>query len=356
MRWIWQLPHWPLFVYDSKKVAALESHFLQGAGGFFAVVKHLEEDAQKRLVIEVLSLEGTKSADIEGEVLKRESVQSSIKKHFGLTDTFPIERKEEGMGALMWQVYSTYDQTLTHEMLAGWNYLLMPELEKGYRTHDEPMQIVSGRLDRQIVYYEAPPSKEVLFEMERFVQWFNDSKKLPSLVRAALVHLYFECIHPFEDGNGRIGRVLVEKALSQSLGQATLISISSVIAKRKKGYYKALAACNRTLEIDSWIHFFAEVILEAQEESLKLVHFLIGKTNMLLRLEGKLNTRQEKVLLRLFAEGPKGFSGGLSAENYIAITKTSRATATRDLADLVEKKALYKTGTLRHTRYRLCLN
>ena len=182
--------------------------------------------------------------------------------------------------------------------------------------------------------------------------WFNQSKQHGSiLVRAAITHVYFESIHPFEDGNGRIGRALVEKALSQSLDQPTLIAVSQVITRRKKEYYAALGLCNTTLDIDRWITFFSEVIVEAQEESLNLINFLLAKSKLMSELKGEINERQEKVLLRMFAEGVKGFSGGLSAENYIRITKTSRATATRDLADLIEKGALYKTGRLRHTRY-----
>src|SRR5262249_19254401 len=153
--------------------------------------------------------------------------------------------------------------------------------------------------------------------------------------RAAIAHVYFESIHPFEDGNGRIGRVLIEKVLSQGVGQPLLIAVSKVLEKRRKEYYAALERCNQTLEIEHWVSFFADVVLQAQEESMNLLYFLIEKSRLLTALSGQLNPRQEKALLRMFAEGPSGFKGGLSAENYIAITKTSRATATRDLVDLV---------------------
>jgi Fic family protein len=169
------------------------------------------------------------------------------------------------------------------------------------------------------------------------------------------VHIYFESIHPFEDGNGRIGRVLAEKILSQGVRQPILIAISQMLEKRKKEYYSALERCNRVLEVENWVEFFAQVVLQAHEESINLLYFLIEKSKMLNTLSGEINPRQSKVLLRMFEEGPAGFKGGLSAENYIAITKTTRPTATRDLADLVEKGALIKSGALRHTRYRLNL-
>lgn len=362
MTWNWQLPHWPQFIYDPSAISSLEKKFLQAAGGGFAVLKHLEEDKKKQFIVAILCDEGMNSAEIEGEILERKSLQSSIQRHFGLHSKERVSPREQGMGDLLWNMYDTYKQTLTHEMLYTWHKLLMHHESRvsdvgRYRTHDDPMQIIAGRYDKRVVYFEAPPSKNVHKEMTKFIQWFNDSIRNETvLVRAAIAHVYFESIHPFEDGNGRIGRILVEKALSQSLEHPTLIAVSQVITKRKKEYYDALASCNRTLEIQRWIQFFAEVIVQSQEEALSLINFLMAKSRFMNQLKDKINDRQEKVLLRMFTEGPKGFSGGLSAENYMAITKASRATATRDLADLVKKRALHKTGQLRHTRYWLNLD
>ncbi|NGX56369.1 MAG: Adenosine monophosphate-protein transferase SoFic [Candidatus Anoxychlamydiales bacterium] len=358
MKWNWQLDKWPKFTYDSSIIEDLEKEFLQAVGGFSAVLKLLEGEEKKRFIVEILCSEGLKSAEIEGEILKQDSLQSSIQRHFGfISDRKSIPLREEGIGELMWNIYDSYKQPLTHSLLYDWHRLLMKNEYRisdigKYRTHDEPMQIVSGRLDKRIVYFEAPPSKNLKNEMNRFIKWFNDSIREDSiLARAAIIHLYFESIHPFEDGNGRLGRALVEKALSQSLKKPTLIAVSKIITKRKKEYYKALAQCNNTLNIDSWIKYFAKVIVDAQKESLKIINFLMAKSKLMNELKNKINERQEKVLLRMFSEGIDGFSGGLSADNYIAISKTTRATATRDLADLVKKQALKKTGQLRYTRY-----
>ncbi len=358
MVWNWQLPNWPNFFYSSSEVASLEKRFLKGAGGSFAILKHLKEKDKKEFVIEVLCNEGLSSSEIEGEILNRASLQSSIQRHFGLLDNVQkLPLKELGVGDLMWKVYDSFHEPLTHEMLGEWHRLLMQGELKitdigKYRTHDDPMQIVSARYDKCEIYFEAPPSRCVHEEMTAFIEWFNEALDEGStLVKAAVAHVYFESIHPFEDGNGRIGRALVEKVLSRDLGCPTLIAVSQVIARRKKDYYKALANCNKTLDIRAWVRFFSEVILESQEESIAWIHFLIEKSQMMHHLESNINSRQKKVLLRLFSEGIKGFKGGLSAENYTTITKTSRATATRDLTDLVEKSALYKTGQLRHTRY-----
>jgi Fic family protein len=215
------------------------------------------------------------------------------------------------------------------------------------------MQIISGRLDDEPqIHFEAPPSKILKQEMDGFISWFNDSKNsLPPLTRAALAHLYFVSIHPFEDGNGRIARALAIKALSQSIKQPLLTSLSTIIEQSRKKYYKALEDNNRSLDITDWLEYFGKTFIESQNHTQKLIEFLLAKTRMFDALKDKLNDRQQKVLTKLFAAGPNGFEGGLSAENYIKITKTSRATATRDLHDLLEMKALSKRGELKGTRY-----
>lgn len=362
MPWNWESPNWPKFSYDPDRISSQERQFLLGAGSAFAYLKNIDEQEYKQFVVEILSSEGLESSKIEGEILDRESLQSSIKRHFGLNaDRKKEADKESRMARLLCNVYDSFNKPLTQKMLCQWHLDLFSSQSHvtdcgKYRTHPEPMQIVSHRLDSPRVFFEAPPSAKVPKEMAAFIDWFNGSNSSKSvLVRAAIAHVYFESIHPFEDGNGRIGRLLVEKVLSQGVGKPVLIAVSKVLEKRKKEYYAALERCNQTLEIDHWIEFFAGAILQAQEESMNFLYFLIEKSKMLTALSGQLNSRQEKVLLRMFAEGLSGFKGGLSAENYIAITKASRATATRDLADLVEKGALVKTGELRYSRYWLNL-
>ncbi|MGB7127863.1 MAG: DUF4172 domain-containing protein [Candidatus Rhabdochlamydia sp.] len=360
MPWNWELPGWPQFSYHLDQIAQKERQFLLEVDTACAFLRNIGEQEYSQFVIEILSLEGLESSRIEGEFLDRESLQSSIKQHFSLRVSSRQEtHKESRMAKLLCDVYQSFDQPLTQEMLFRWHFELFNNqsniIDCGrYRTHVEPMQIVSHRYGSSKVFFEAPPSVKVPDEMATFIDWFN-STSVSILGKAAIAHVYFESIHPFEDGNGRIGRVLVEKALSQGIGYPILIAVSKVLEKQKKEYYAAIERCNRTLEIDHWIAFFADVILQAQAESMNLLYFLIEKSKLLTALSGQLNPRQEKVLLRMFKEGLSGFQGGLSADNYIVIAKTSRATATRDLADLVNKKALVKTGELRHTRYWLNL-
>lgn len=362
MTWNWQLNNWPHFYYESAALVTSERKFLQGVGGVTAILNQMAKEERVHFIIELLSTEGLKSSQIEGEVLQRESLQSSIRRHFGLQSKLnKTAYREKGIADLLCLIYETYNQPLTHEMLHEWHRLLMQqhsEIENlgCYRTHDEPMQIVSRRYGDPNVHFEAPPSRFIQQEMDQFITWFNNPEQNQLILgRAAQAHVYFESIHPFEDGNGRIGRAIVEKLLSQALGHPTLIAVSQVIERRKKEYYQYLAECNRSLQIDRWAVFFAEAILQAQQISIQQIEFMIYKAKLMNSLTGKINARQEKALLRMFEEGPEGFAGGLSAENYIAITKASKATATRDLADLVAKSALIRTGELRHTRYWLQL-
>ena len=362
MPWNWELPEWPHFRYDAKEIAELEKEFLLGAGQLFAYLKAVGEKEYRQFIVEILSSEGIESSRIEGEILDRESFQSSIRKHFRLGgDLKKPGLKEARLAKLLCAVYDTFDEPLTHEMLTHWHKLLfdgsnaIDDLGK-YRTHDEPMQIVSHRYSDNTVFFQAPPSKNIHEEMSSFIDWFNSVDQNTSiLTRAALAHVYFESIHPFEDGNSRLGRILVEKVLSQGIGRPVLIAVSSQLEKQKKSYYLELGKCNRTLDIGSWVLFFSKVIVQANKEAINGLYFLIEKSKILNELQEEINPRQEKALLRMFAEGPSGFKGGLSAKNYRAITKASSASATRDLADLVNKGALVKTGQLRHRRYFLNL-
>ncbi len=222
------------------------------------------------------------------------------------------------------------------------------------------MQIVSGAIYAPKIHFEAPPSSQMMPEMERFIAWFNATASkgktpLSALLRAGIAHLYFISIHPFEDGNGRIGRAIAEKALAQCLGQPTLIAIAYTIERDKKAYYSALERANKQNEITAWLIYFAEMVINAQKYTAAWIDFLTKEAKLYDRLRGQINPRQEKVLARMFRVGPDGFIGGLSAEKYISITGAPRATTTRDLQDLVGKGVLLRHGERKHTRYLLNL-
>ncbi len=366
MRWNWQYPDWPNFTYDAAALAPLEERFRQSSGEVIGAVRHFTDDDRSQLRIELLSDEAVKTSEIEGEFLDRASVQSSLRRQFGLdADTRPVKPQERGIAEMMADVYTNWAAPLADEELFRWHAMLMSgnryiETIGAYRRHADAMQIVSGAIDRPTIHFEAPPSARVPDEMARFVAWFNrtgpgGAAPLPPLTRAAIGHLHFESIHPFEDGNGRLGRALAEKSLAQNIGQPSLISLAFTIERHRKAYYAELERHQRRLDIGEWIGWFSDIVLEAQQATLERIAFFIAKARFYDRFRGRFNERQEKVVARLFREGPAGFKGGLSAENYISITGTSRATATRDLQQLVEMGALTRTGERRHTRYALKL-
>jgi Fic family protein len=364
MTWNWQQPEWPNFRWDRIRLEAAEKQFLVGGGVLVGTVRHLGHEERDQLTIEAMSTEAVTTSEIEGEILDRASVQSSIRKQLGLaTDERRIGPAERGIAEMMVDLYRSFAQPLSEEVLFRWHRMVMSGSRgmKGvgrYRAGAGPMQVVSGGVDEPKVHYEAPPSARMPSEMKRFIAWFGRTapgreESLPALTRAGIAHLYFETIHPFEDGNGRIGRAIAEKALAQSLGQPTLTALAATILARRRSYYEALEAANKENEITRWLMWFAGVAIEAQHRTIALVEFLIDKTKLLDRLKGQLNGRQEKALLRMFREGPEGFRGGLSAGKYSSITRASPATTTRDLADLVAKGALAREGERRYARYHL---
>ncbi|MBC9796802.1 Fic family protein [Sinomicrobium weinanense] len=359
MAWNWQHKNWPDFTYDTTLLTAYEKDFLHNAGMLYGSLKHVSSKDQDVLKVMLISDEAYKTSEIEGELLNRDSLQSSIRKHFGLKgDVRRISPAEQGISEMMIDLYKNYHTPLSHEQLCQWHAMLAKGrrdlLDIGsYRTHDDAMQIVSGPMNRPRIHYEAPPSHQVKKEMDLFISWFNSTESLDPLTRAGIAHLYFESIHPFEDGNGRIGRAVSEKALSQSLQRPTLIAISHTIEHDKKKYYEALHQNSTRLDITEWLVYFCKMVLQAQNYTQGRINFLIEKAGFYQRFEAKLNERQQKVVARIFKEGIHGFQGGLSADNYRRITKTTASTATRDLQKLVELEAFIRTGERKGTRYYL---
>ena len=365
-RWNWQNQQWPEFTFDPAKLAQLERDYAHRSGLLFGSTKHIAEGDQTILIVELMSDEALKTSEIEGEYLDRESLQSSIRKNLGLNaPTKKVTPAEAGISEMMVDLYQHFETPLTEELLFEWHRLLCSgrrdlDVVGGYRTHDDPMQIVSNRFGDNRVFFEAPPSATMPSEMNRFFSWYRatspgGSKTLLPLARAGIAHFYFLNIHPFEDGNGRIARAISEKALSEDAGQASLISLSTIIEAEKKDYYASLGAHNHTCELTDWLIYFSRIILDAQSRTLEIVEFLIEKTKFYDRYQPMMNERQQKVVSRLFSAGPTGFAGGLSAKNYMTISKTSSSTATRDLQGLVSKGILKMTGERKGTRYWLNL-
>lgn len=363
----WQLKDWPNFNYDTDRFEAMASQFREIGGQSTGVLLGLSERDQAESLITLLVVELLKTSAIEGEMLSRIDLISSIRKNLGFAspDVMVKDKRSEGIAELMVQSRSSFAEELSETMLFNWHLLLMRG-SRGvkigqWRSHPEPMQIVSGAMGRELVHYEAPPSERVPTEMSKYIAWFNatgpqGTQPLTNpIIRSSVAHLYFESIHPFEDGNGRIGRFIAEKVLSQSAEKPVLLSLSSVIDGDKKQYYAALQRASRSLEINDWITYFGETILQAQRTFVQTVSFSIKKSRFFANKKSLLNERQQHVISRMLTEAEDKFMGGMNARKYQAIAKVSKATATRDLQDLVEKQILASKGAGRSTNYQVNL-
>jgi len=360
----WQQKEWPDFKFELANIEEDLYSFYERVGHVTGMLKAIPDDIQMESLIEIMVAEAIKTSEIEGEFLSRKDVMSSIKKNLGLvTLEENKDARAAGISLLMINVRNTFRDPLTEQTLFDWHSMLMNDM-KGieigkWRTHQEPMQVISGALGKQKVHFEAPPSDIVPNEMSNFIKWFNDTasgnkkeiKNAP--IRSAIAHLYFESIHPFEDGNGRIGRAIAEKALSQGIGRPVMLSLSKTIESNKKKYYTELEKAQYSMEINSWLKYFVETIIDAQIDSEKQIDFTLKKVKFYDRFRDLLNDRQLAIVKRMLEEGPEGFMGGINARKYVSICKVSKATATRDLQYLLEIKALIVSGGGRNTSYSL---
>ncbi|TMU54588.1 Fic family protein [Flagellimonas algicola] len=363
MRYNWQQKDWPNFRYQTTDIDDLLFDFAQRTGRISGVLEGLSEKEQTEAMINLMVSEAIKTSEIEGEYLSRNDVMSSIKRNLGIQPDVPLtkDKRAEGVAELMLAVRRNFNEPLSEKELLGWHSMLMKgntSLEVGqWRTHEEPMQIVSGAMGREVVHFQAPSSEKVPSEMDNFIIWFNkaqDTIKKP-ILRAAIAHLYFESIHPFEDGNGRIGRAIAEKALSQSINRPVLFSLSKSIESNKNAYYDALKKAQGSNEITEWINYFIQTVLDAQIDAEQEIEFTLKKTKFFDQHKDRLNERQKKGVRRMLDEGHKGFEGGMNARKYVSLTGASKATATRDLQDLVEKGIFVPIGGGRSARYEIKL-
>ncbi|MEJ7823288.1 MAG: Fic family protein [Chitinophagaceae bacterium] len=363
MKYNWQQKDWPQFEYRLNQFENALFEFAEQIGHVSGMLKSMPEEIKMEAIIDIMVAEAIKTSEIEGEHLSRRDVVSSIRNNLGLNQSheYVKDKLSQGAGELMVDVRKSFAKLLTEEKLFSWHKMLFKGNRKltigAWRKHTDPMQVVSGTIGKEKIHFEAPPSSSLPKEMKKFINWFNETaphgkneiKKAP--VRSAIAHLYFETIHPFEDGNGRIGRAIAEKALSQTIGRPGLLSLSRTIEMDKRSYYDALEKAQKSNEITLWVQYFVHLILKAQKQTNEVIDFILKKSKFFNRYKNELNERQLKVVKRMFDEGPAGFEGGMSAKKYMSITKTSKATATRDLQDLIEKQILKIEGGGRSTHY-----
>jgi Fic family protein len=364
--WIWQHPEWPEFHWDSAGLAQPLAAARRAQGELSGMSRLLDPNSDLHAQLEVLTSEGVATSAIEGEHFDPNSLRSSLARRLGLpTAGLPAPpRSIEGLADVLLDATQKLDKPLTQRMLAGWQAAFFPtgrsELSKirvGALRGASPMRIVSGPIDRQRVHYEAPPRSGLERELKRFLGWYNNPPAhTDRLLRAGVAHAWFELIHPFEDGNGRVGRALLDRALAQDENRSSrLYSLSARFMAVRNEYYDALGALSRgDLDATEWLKWFLEQVLAACGESAGTVERVLHKTRFWVRhAQAALGERQRKALNALLNAGPDGFLGGMTNKKYAHLTHVSPATAQRDLAELVELGILQTQGAGRSVRYEL---
>lgn len=372
--WVWQSPNWPHFTYDAAATANAVAQARLEQGKLLGKANAVGAAGLSSTKLEIWTGEALATSAIEGERLNVDAVRSSVARRLGITSfaSVAVPRNVEGLLDVMDDATAKWTTELTEGRLCGWQRALFPDgysslrkIEVGrYRSHAEPMQIVSGPMGKETVHYEAPSSNAVRAEMRNFLDWFNRTREvlpggtLDGLVRAGLAHLWFETAHPFEDGNGRVGRAVVDMALAQDVRLPyRLHGLSIEFQRQQANYYAALNQAQRgTGDATAWLLWFVDAFRASCQftsvlidESLDRARFWNEHKNV------SLNERQRKILNKLLEAGPGRFEGGMTARKYQAVTGTSGATATRELRDLAVKGLLVSRGGGRSTYYDLTI-
>lgn len=348
--YIWQYPEWPSFTWNDSRLIALLSEVRNLEGKIQGMMGGLGFDVQSMTALNVMTEDVLRSNEIEGVILNSDKVRSSIAKHLGI-DTAGLpqpDRYTEGVVQIMMDAVTNCNKPLTPERLFNWHAALFPTGRSGmypitvgaYRTGGEPMQIVSGAMGKEKVHYEAPPSDVVPDMMTDFLRWINsDNTVTDPVLKAAVAHLWFVAIHPFDDGNGRLTRTITDMQLAKADGfHLRFYSMSAEILREKKTYYEILEhTTGNSTDITEWLEWFLNTMKSSILRAEETVKRVVSKSSFWQRhREIPMNERQVKVVNMIW----DGFTGKLTSSKWAKITKTSQATALRDITDLIEKGIL----------------
>lgn len=352
MVYVWQDKKWPNLVWRADALTMMLGKCRFAQGQLLARIKSLGMDLGREAQAEVLVHEAVTTSAIEGAELSPQSVRSSVAKQLGLpfSGLPPSDRYIDGLVEVLLDATTHYSKPLTAERLKGWQAALFPTGFSGMhkvrvgKWRNSAMQVMSGPVGRERMHYEAPPDEKLEKEMAVFLSWWKKTQdKMDGLLRAGVAHFYFVTLHPFDDGNGRIARAITDMALAQDekLGQR-FYSLSSQIMLERKKYYDVLEASQKGgVDITEWLLWFLECVQRAIQKSETTIATVLGKGEFWQKFSGVvLSDRQHKVVNRLLDAGPDGFEGGLTTRKYVGMTRCSRATAFREIADLVEKGVL----------------
>jgi len=366
MKYIWERKNWFDFKYDNAVLLKplSELRILQGKllGRLASLDIKLETEAQGAILVE----EAVRTAEIEGQKLSRDEVRSSVAVKLGLPyGVGPHNRNIDGLVDVLLDAVRSYDKPLTLERLNGWHAALFPtgysglkKITTGKPKVDEPMQIVSGPIGKEKVHFEAVPRERLDEELRLFFKWWSSSRgSVDGILRAAAAHLRFVTIHPYEDGNGRIARAITDMALAQDEKlKARFYSVSSEIMRSRNKYYDILEGvqCGR-IEPTEWFLWFIKCVTASIENSRDIIANVFMKVDFWKEhAQDELNDRQKKIINRMLEAGKENFAGGLTTRKYVGMTKTSRATAFREISDMLDKKILRQlSGKGRSVHYDL---
>lgn len=368
--YIWERPNWPDLTWDAELLQPRLDALRLLQGRLLGQSELLPQDADRQAQMDALIQSAIRTSEIEGERLNVESVRSSVARRLGLLRAGMVDKatpQTTALVGLLLDATEHYDQPLTLERLCQWQAALFPAgpgitgINVGALRGDDPMQVVSGRIDRPVVHFEAPPRERLEAELQDFLDWFNQPQTgLDPLLRAGVAHLWLVTLHPFDDGNGRVTRAVTDMALAQAERQAIrFYSLSAAIMARRAEYYDQLEATQKgDLYITPWLAWFLDVLEDAMQQALQRFHNVLAKSRFWQRhAQTQLNERQLKALNRLLDGAGEDFRDGINAGKYQSLTKASKPTATRDLADLLEKGCLIKLpGGGRSTRYAVALD
>jgi Fic family protein len=362
--WLWQQPDWPDFQWNQGRLASALARARLAQGKVLGATRLLDASLTLEAVAAILVEDGVTTSAIEGERLDHDAVRSSVARHLGLPAAgLPAPpRAVDGLIDVLLDATRHYAKPLTMVRLCGWQASLFPtgysglhQVRTGALRGDEPMQVVSGGVGHEQVHFTAPPREGLDQALEIFLAWFNaaSAEVLPErdapdgLIRAGLAHLWFVTLHPFEDGNGRLARAITDMALAQDECQPMRVfSLSAQILRERDAYYSILEGTQRGgCDVTDWLLWFLQQVEASAIAADQTVATTLAKARFWLRHQAaEINERQRKALNRLLDAGPDGFAGGINTRKYMSLTKSSRATAYRELVALVEKGCLSPTG------------
>ena len=348
--YIWQQVSWPKFTWNNSRLITLLSEVRNLEGRVYGLMNGLGLELQNRTSLDVMTQDVLRSCEIEGELLNPDRVRSSIARHLGVeVEGLPEpDHYTDGVVQVMLDAVRNRDEALTHERLFNWHAALFPTGRSGmyhitvasYREGKEPMQVVSGAMGKERVHYEAPSSEVVHDMMTDLLQWVNNEEDIDPILKAAVAHLWFVAIHPFDDGNGRLTRTITDMLLARADGMShRFYSMSAEIMRERKSYYEVLEKTTTgDVDITLWLEWFLLTLRSAILRSEATIKRVVKKSMFWQENRGvAMNERQVKVVNKLW----DGFEGKLTTSKWAKMTKTSQATALRDITDLIEKGILY---------------